>query len=155
MLARLQELRARRPVVLAVDAKHPARYAGAGATVLTPDFREAWSAVSPSASSGPQPSVDLARYYEFEHYRPLVQRGAVVVARSEDELAAAVRQALADPQIGAISRRNLLLDMFGHSLDGYSAVRVAEQLASVAVDGRHRRAGAGRRVSAEEHEVVR
>jgi hypothetical protein len=106
-------------------------------------------------ASGTEPSVALARYYEFEHYRPLVQRGAVVVARSEDELAVAVRQALADPQVGATSRRNLLLDMFGHSLDGYSAVRVAEQLASVAAVGRQRRAGAGRRASAAEHKVLR
>jgi D-beta-D-heptose 7-phosphate kinase / D-beta-D-heptose 1-phosphate adenosyltransferase len=58
VLARLRELR-RRPVVLAVDAKHPGRYAAAGATVLTPDFNDAWAAVAPGEPA-PQATPERA-----------------------------------------------------------------------------------------------
>lgn len=50
VIAKLRQLRAARPVVLAVDAKNPRRFAQATATVVTPNFNEAWSAVNPTLS---------------------------------------------------------------------------------------------------------
>ena len=54
VIARLREVRRRRPIPLVVDAKHPERYAHAGATMITPDFNEAWSAVGPAGSVAPE-----------------------------------------------------------------------------------------------------
>lgn len=53
VITRLRELRRYRPACLVVDAKFPARFALAGATMLTPDFREAWSAVAPAGEPIP------------------------------------------------------------------------------------------------------
>ena len=76
--------------------------------------------------------VDYGRYYEFDHYRPVVESGAVTVARSESETRAMLRQALVEPQIDSCRRRALIKKMFGNALDGYSGVRVAGSLLQVA-----------------------
>jgi len=65
VIDRLSEMRRHRPVVLAVDAKHPERFAHAGATIIAPDFREAWSAVcldgSPAPPQSPAAAEQVAR----------------------------------------------------------------------------------------------
>jgi hypothetical protein len=82
--------------------------------------------------------VSYARYYEFDHYRPVVQSGAVSVAHSESEMRSLVRRALADPRAGCDQRRALLTRMFADTLDGRSGERVAERLIALAgrVDSR-------------------
>jgi hypothetical protein len=72
--------------------------------------------------------VDFVRYYDYDHYRPVVASGAVAVARSEAELAAMVRQALVDPGRSSAARHRLLQTFFGSTLDGRSAERVAKRL---------------------------
>jgi hypothetical protein len=83
------------------------------------------------------PNVDVreleyARYYRFDHYKVVVDSGAVDVARSEAELEALLRQALATPQARAGARRAFLAQMFGDTLDGHSSDRVAAQLLDLA-----------------------
>ncbi|HEY5153562.1 MAG TPA: hypothetical protein VIJ47_02440, partial [Acidimicrobiales bacterium] len=46
-------------------------------------------------------------YYTFEHYRPVIELGAVRVARSPAELAAHLSAYLADPSLDAAERRAL------------------------------------------------
>jgi len=79
--------------------------------------------------------IDYARYYGFDHYRKVVESGAVEVLAHEDALLPAVRRALAHPHERAPQRRALLRTMFGDTLDGRSGRRVAEVLAGLALDG--------------------
>jgi hypothetical protein len=72
--------------------------------------------------------VDYARYYEFDHYRPVVASGAVDVAYSREQLRQAVRQALLQPEQRSDARKALLHQFFRNSLDGWSSTRVASIL---------------------------
>jgi D-beta-D-heptose 7-phosphate kinase/D-beta-D-heptose 1-phosphate adenosyltransferase len=56
----LSTLRMTRPFVLAIDAKHPMRYAGARATVLTPSLAEACEAIGMSLAVERVPPMDQA-----------------------------------------------------------------------------------------------
>jgi hypothetical protein len=76
--------------------------------------------------------VDYRRYYEFDHYRPVVESGGVMLAGSEDDMRSLLRRALVEPQIDSARRRALIKKMFGNALDGYSGVRVAGSLLQVA-----------------------
>ena len=76
--------------------------------------------------------VDYGRYYEFDHYRPVIESGAVMLAKSESEMRNMLLEALVDPQIDSCKRRALIRKMFGNALDGYSGVRVAGSLLQVA-----------------------
>jgi hypothetical protein len=71
---------------------------------------------------------DYGRCYSFEHYRPVVESGAVKVAGSESEMRSMLRTALTEPQRDSLLRRALIKKMFGNALDGYSGVRVAGSL---------------------------
>ena len=76
--------------------------------------------------------LDFRRYYDFDHYRPVVQSGAVSVAWSEEQMKELLRQSLKDPQTNGAHRRALIDSMFGHRLDGYSGTRVAHCLINLA-----------------------
>jgi hypothetical protein len=76
--------------------------------------------------------VDYRRYYEFDHYRPLVESGAVHVAGSEADLRDLLLKSLTEPQAGSRERRALIDTMFGNSLDSYAGRRVAEFLSKLA-----------------------
>ncbi|MCI0336621.1 MAG: hypothetical protein L0226_03520 [Acidobacteria bacterium] len=71
---------------------------------------------------------DYTRYYEFEHYRPVVASGAIDIAYSQDDLREKIRNALRNPQERAQQRAALLKSLFGNSLDGKSSSRVAQAL---------------------------
>jgi hypothetical protein len=73
-------------------------------------------------------AVDYRRYYRFDHYRRLVDSGAIAVAECEDGLRELLYAALIDPQARSLERRALIEDMFGDSLDGHAGKRVAEFL---------------------------
>lgn len=79
---------------------------------------------------------DARRYYDFEHYRPVVESGAVALVTSESEMAEAIRRAISCPEEHGTQRRNLLSRMFGPTLDGRSAERVAAALINLAGPGR-------------------
>lgn len=76
--------------------------------------------------------VSYARYYEFDHYRPLAQSGAVMVAKSEMEMAEMLHRALSAPEADSAHRSRLVNSMFGKLLDGRAGSRVARQLISIA-----------------------
>lgn len=75
---------------------------------------------------------DYRRYYEFEHYKPIVDSGAISVARSEAEMKTMLCESLTTPGRDSAKRRALLQNFFGATLDGQSGHRVAEQLFQLA-----------------------
>jgi hypothetical protein len=79
--------------------------------------------------------LEYRRYYDFDHYRPVVESGAVQVAYSPSELRALLLSALTDPKMHSPQRRALIAEMFGATLDGRSASRAAEQLVTLARTG--------------------
>lgn len=77
-------------------------------------------------------TLSYATYYNFDHYRPVVESGAIEVARSRPQMREMIAQALNDPKRLSEERRSLVGEMFGDTLDGNSARRVAEVLLEVA-----------------------
>lgn len=87
----------------------------------------------PVINVGYNPPIDIApvnyaTYYGFDHYRPVVESGAVSVASSEEEMQRFIIQALSDPAAGRAQRQQLVQRMFGQTLDGRSGQRVGECL---------------------------
>ena len=81
--------------------------------------------------SVPSSDLDYARYYQFDHYRPVVNSGAVDVAYSACELADAIELTLKAPGERTEQRRSLLRNMFGGHLDGNSSARVVASLRAI------------------------
>jgi hypothetical protein len=80
----------------------------------------------------PESELSYARYYRFDHYAPVVASGAVELIHRPGEVAERVTHALAAPSERASERHDLLRDMFGDTLDGRSACRVATALQTLA-----------------------
>lgn len=83
------------------------------------------------------PGVDLkedssARYYEFDHYKPVVASGAVEVAYSAAEMERMLHTAFDNPGARREQRAALIRGMFGTTLDGRSSSRVAATLLQLA-----------------------
>ncbi len=76
--------------------------------------------------------VPFARYYEYDHYKPLVASGAVSVARTPDEMRQMIREALTNPTRQRTQRTSLLRALMGDTLDGRSGERVASALLALA-----------------------
>lgn len=71
-------------------------------------------------------------FYSYEHYRPVVESGAVQVAYNLSEMRRLVREALNHPEAASSCRRQLIEKMFGETLDGNSAERIATRLVELA-----------------------
>lgn len=78
--------------------------------------------------SVPTSELSYADYYEFDHYKPVVESGAVRVAASTEEMRSLLKKFLEAPQTDAGRRRALIEKMFADTLDGRSGNRVAETL---------------------------
>lgn len=76
--------------------------------------------------------VPYARYYEYDHYRPLVESGAIQLASTPAEMKTLIHEALTNPSGRRRERRALIDGMFGDTLDGRSHERVAEVLWAIA-----------------------
>ena len=76
--------------------------------------------------------VSYARYYEFDHYKPVIESGAICLARSEQELREMILECLRNPAARTHERRMLISEMFGDTLDGCSSTRVADTLLRLA-----------------------
>ncbi len=76
--------------------------------------------------------LSYADYYEFDHFRPVVDSGAVEVARSATEMASLIVSALDGPGARSVQRTKLVEEMFGSTLDGESGKRVAQVLLQLA-----------------------
>ena len=88
-------------------------------------------AFNPSSIS--RHGIDFARYYRFDHYRPLVDSGALALATDPHSMRIALREAIQSPGAAAVQRRALLHEMFGSTLDGRSHERVSRALLDLAV----------------------
>lgn len=77
-------------------------------------------------------TLEYADYYKFDHYNPVVESGAVEVAWSAGQMRDLIKKALNEPQRRAVERGALIEKMFGNTLDGNSAKRVAQVLLEIA-----------------------
>jgi hypothetical protein len=117
------------------------RHASAGINVASTVSLELCMFDKPVINVGYNPAgvgaeeLEYSRYYRFDHYRKVVESGAVCVAASEDELRGMLRRALLEPQTQSAARRDLIKTMFGDTLDGYSGLRVADRLMKLARAG--------------------
>jgi len=68
------------------------------------------------------------RHIRLDHYRPIAESGAVMVAYSVDDMPKMLLKGLKEPQAGSERRRQFIREMFGDTLDGNSGRRVAEEL---------------------------
>lgn len=82
--------------------------------------------------------IPYARYYDFDHYKPLVTSGAVHLARTPDEMRTMLLETLSNPGAHRDNRRSLIARMFGATLDGCSHRRVANVLLELAALGQQR-----------------
>jgi hypothetical protein len=82
------------------------------------------------------PAYDYRRFYDYLHYRPLVESGAVDLAQSEEDLTDVMDRALAEPERTQEAQKKLVESFFGPYLDGRSADRVAETLLILASGSR-------------------
>lgn len=80
----------------------------------------------------PESELCYARYYHFDHYKPIVESGAVRVAHTVDELRDLTVRALTQPEADQTSRTALLDQMFGPTLDGLGGRRIAAKLLALA-----------------------
>lgn len=76
------------------------------------------------------------RHIRFDHYRPVAESGAVMVARSERDMAIMLKRGLESPRADSAARRNFLACTFGEALDGCAAKRIAEAL-SICANEKH------------------
>lgn len=72
------------------------------------------------------------RHIEFDHYRPVAQSGAVMVAKSPEDMEKMIKRALYEPQADSEKRKRFIKAMFGDTLDGRSGERVAMKLLELA-----------------------
>lgn len=74
----------------------------------------------------------FADFYDFDHYRPLVESGAVEVAGNPREMFELIKEYLSEPTRKSAERRAFIEEMFGSTLDGRSSYRVAKTLLEIA-----------------------
>jgi hypothetical protein len=79
-------------------------------------------------SQVPESELSYARYYQFDHYRPLVEQGVVELASSRRELITMATSALEQPERARAAQQRFLERMFPGTLDGRSHERVADGL---------------------------
>jgi hypothetical protein len=77
-------------------------------------------------------SMRYERHLLFDHYRPVAESGAVMIARSEQELELLIRRGLDEATTQKPQASTLLEQMFGDMLDGRSGRRVATTLLDLA-----------------------
>lgn len=75
--------------------------------------------------------LSYAGYYDFDHYAPLVKSGGVEVAWNRKQMRELIIHSLKQPNRLSDKRKKLIKKMFGNTLDGKSAERVAEVLLEI------------------------
>ncbi|MBI2374218.1 MAG: hypothetical protein HYV07_09475 [Deltaproteobacteria bacterium] len=81
---------------------------------------------------GQRVRFDYRQYYNYEHYKPIVDSGALMLASSEVQMEQQLRLCLTHPAQGSAERQRLIRTMFGSSLDGRAGERVAKILVELA-----------------------
>ena len=69
----------------------------------------------------------IRRWFESEHYAPVVATGGPVMARSEEEMITAVNRSLENPSLQQEGRVRLTQEFLG-PMDGHASQRVAETI---------------------------
>jgi len=67
------------------------------------------------------------RFLHYDHYKKVVESGAVVIAKNENELVQAINEALENPEERATQRKEMIAIQISKSLEGTSK-RIAETL---------------------------
>jgi hypothetical protein len=78
------------------------------------------------------PLLHFERHINFDHYRPVVESSATMVARSVDDMRDMLYRGLTQPGKDSAKRKRFIQQMFGSTLDGHSGERVAQQLLDLA-----------------------
>jgi len=85
---------------------------------------------------GPRPyHASLRKHYDWEHYAHIVRSGGVRLARSYDDLTAAVQECLQDPALLREGRKRITREQCG-PLDGHAGLRIAQAVLSRIVANR-------------------
>ncbi|MDZ4838519.1 MAG: hypothetical protein SGJ04_00790 [Bacteroidota bacterium] len=71
---------------------------------------------------------DYSIYYSWDHYKPIVDTGALDIAWKESEIQRQIETYLSNPDRKKTERKGLLNTFFGDYLDGKSYVRIADTL---------------------------
>jgi hypothetical protein len=79
------------------------------------------------------PCDGFKRHIRFDHFWPVAQSGATMVAQSEDDMRRMLIKGLMEPGAGSRERRQFVSDFFGPTADGKSGQRVAETLLNLAL----------------------
>lgn len=83
--------------------------------------------------------VKFADYYQFDHYKPVAESGAINVVYDIKDMPGALANALRNPSDRRAERRALIDKMFGSTLfDGKSSQRMADRLLALASAGKAR-----------------
>lgn len=77
------------------------------------------------------PCLGYGRHIRFDHYRPVAESGAVMVARSAKDMARMLRRGLTRPDVDSVLRHRFLEATFDGLLDGKAGIRVAERLLAI------------------------
>ena len=56
--------------------------------------------------------VDVIKYYSYDHYRPLVESGSVVVAKRESEISDLIKESLNYPKKSSTNRLSFIRNFF-------------------------------------------
>jgi len=75
---------------------------------------------------------DYAIIYQWDHYKPLTDSGALDIAWKEEEMYGLITNALGHPEHKRKERKKLVENFFGPYLDGKSYLRIAEKLLELA-----------------------
>ncbi len=78
--------------------------------------------------------LGFGRHIRFDHYWPVAESGAVMVARSAGDMERMLERGLQQPDADSQARRDFLASMFGDKLDGNAGRRAAERLLQIARD---------------------
>jgi hypothetical protein len=76
--------------------------------------------------------MGFSRHIYFDHFRPIAESGATMVARSQDDMRNMLFRGLTQPEADSEARQRLIHQIFGNTLDGRAAERVAGRLAALA-----------------------
>jgi hypothetical protein len=68
------------------------------------------------------------RHINYDHYRPVAESGAVMLARYTEDLRRMLMKGLTEPEAESQKRQRFIANMFGNTLDGNSGRRVVEIL---------------------------
>jgi hypothetical protein len=79
--------------------------------------------------------LNYADYYNFDHYKPIVQSNALSVVYSEEELRNSLIESLKKPSHLAKNRAKLISNMFGESLNGNTGKKVSDVLLNLSIRG--------------------